>query len=73
MTQNNWTILNPLNTLFGKWKKELQDGAKAIFSNKRDREGFESRREAFERKIGQLIVEIDYLKKKLEKHINVQS
>ena len=48
------------------WKKELIDGAEAIFERKgatRKRDPIE--REDLERKIGQMTVELDYLKKKL--------
>ncbi len=49
-----------------RWKRELFDGAETIFErkgSKRQREPVE--REDLERKIGQLTVELDYLKKKL--------
>jgi transposase-like protein len=49
-----------------KWKRELIDGAETIFERKgpkRKRELIE--REDLERKIGQMTVELDYLKKKL--------
>lgn len=49
----------------GKWKKELLDGAEMLFANKRSKDSFEAEREALERKIGQLTIENDYLKKKL--------
>ena len=48
------------------WKRELLDGAEKIFErkgSKQQREPIE--REDLERKIGQLTVELDYLKKKL--------
>ncbi len=48
------------------WKKELIDGADTIFERKgstNKREFIE--REDLERKIGQMTVELDYLKKKL--------
>ncbi len=48
------------------WKKELIDGADTIFECKKSahkRECIE--REDLERKIGQMTVELDYLKKKL--------
>jgi transposase-like protein len=48
------------------WKKELLDGAETIFERKKGahkREFIE--REDLERKIGQMAVELDYLKKKL--------
>jgi transposase-like protein len=48
------------------WKKELIDGAQAIFERKgkRRREDVVGR-EDLERKIGQMTIELDYLKKKL--------
>lgn len=48
------------------WKKELIDGAEAIFC-KRKRKGvdIEVEKAALERKIGQLTIEVDWLKKKL--------
>lgn len=50
----------------GKWKKELVDGAESVFENKRIRKQNECiDREALERKVGQLAVENDFLKKKL--------
>lgn len=49
-----------------KWKKELIDRAESLFEGKRSRGKEESiGREELERKIGQLTVEIDFLKKKL--------
>ena len=48
------------------WKKELLDAAESLFERKgtrRKRELIE--REDLERKIGQMAVELDYLKKKL--------
>lgn len=48
------------------WKKELIDGADSIFERKRGAHKRESiEREDLERKIGQMTVELDYLKKKL--------
>jgi transposase-like protein len=50
----------------GKWKKALIDGAESLFENKKDRRPDDKfDREILEKKIGQLIVEIDFLKKKL--------
>jgi transposase-like protein len=48
------------------WKKALIDGAEAVFS-KRIRKGSDQEIEkaALERKIGQLTIEVDWLKKKL--------
>lgn len=47
-----------------KWKKELIDGAESIFGSKKERPKEEvADREDLERKIGQLTVEIDFLKK----------
>ena len=51
----------------GRWKKELIDGAESVFEGKRSRRNEESvGRGDLERKIGQLTVELDFLKKKLE-------
>jgi len=50
----------------GKWKKELIDRAEILFEGKRSckkNDGFE--REELEKKIGQLTMENDFLKKKL--------
>lgn len=50
----------------GKWKKELIDGCEAVFEDKRSRKKRETEEQAvLERKIGQLTVELDYVKKKL--------
>ena len=47
-----------------KWKKELVDGAERVFEDKRARCKKEPiGREELERKIGQLTVELDFLKK----------
>lgn len=50
-----------------KWKKELLDGAEAIFErkNEKSRNRDDAVKESLERKIGQLTIEIDWLKKKL--------
>lgn len=48
-----------------RWKKELIDGADTIFEGKRTRKKEPIEREDLERKIGQMTVELDYLKKKL--------
>jgi transposase-like protein len=49
-----------------KWKKELVDGAESVFEEKRGRRKEEPiGREDLERKIGQLTVELDFLKKRL--------
>lgn len=50
----------------GKWKKELIDRAETLFEGKRSlpKDGFIDR-EDLEKKIGQLTMENDYLKKKL--------
>jgi transposase-like protein len=45
------------------WKKELVDGAEAIFVDKRSRKNEAWDREALERKVGQQVIELDYLKK----------
>jgi transposase-like protein len=48
-----------------KWKKELLDGAESIFEDKRGRRQEDPiGREELERKIGQLTVELDFLKKR---------
>jgi transposase len=50
-----------------KWKKELIDGAESLFEGKRSRKKEDAvGREELERKIGQLTIENDFLKKKLE-------
>jgi len=49
-----------------KWKKMLQDGAASIFSSsKKACHANTWDQEAHERKIGQMTIELDYLKKKL--------
>jgi len=49
-----------------KWKKELIDRAESLFEGKRDRCRKEAiPREDLERKIGQLSIELDFLKKTL--------
>lgn len=56
--------IHPLQV--GKWKKELIDGAESLFLGKKDRKhDDEIDREVLEKKIGQLTMEIDFLKKKL--------
>lgn len=49
------------------WKKELIDGAELIFARKgrKKEKQDDEQKEALERKIGQLTIEIDWLKKKL--------
>jgi len=48
-----------------KWKKALIDGAESIFEDKRSRRKEEDvSREELERKIGQLTIELDFLKKR---------
>lgn len=49
----------------GQWKKTLLEGSEGIFKGKRVKNDFKEEREALERKIGQLTIENDYLKKKL--------
>lgn len=50
----------------GQWKKALLDGAEAIFSRRKKKEdNTEIDRASLERKVGQLTIEIDWLKKKL--------
>ncbi len=49
-----------------KWKKELVDGAESIFADKRkQKRSQDTDQEVLERKIGQLTIELDFLKKKL--------
>jgi transposase len=49
-----------------KWKKELIEGAESLFTGKRSHKQNESAdRESLEKKIGQLTMENDFLKKKL--------
>ena len=49
-----------------KWKKMLQDGAASIFSSSKKASHANAwDQEAHERKIGQMTIELDYLKKKL--------
>lgn len=48
-----------------KWKKELLEGADVIFERKRKKADEEDKIVALERKVGQLAVENDWLKKKL--------
>lgn len=51
-----------------KWKKELLDGAESIFAGKRKKQtNQDDEKAALERKVGQLTIEIDWLKKKLER------
>jgi transposase-like protein len=47
-----------------KWKKALLDGAESIFERPSKRKP-DDEKAALERKIGQLTIEIDWLKKKL--------
>ena len=49
-----------------KWKKMLLDGAASVFADpKKARRAQAWDQEAHERKIGQMTIEMDYLKKKL--------
>jgi transposase-like protein len=52
-----------------KWKKELLDGAISIFEDHRKREGNlkkqEQQESVLQQKVGQLVIENDWLKKKL--------
>lgn len=52
------------------WKKELLDGAESIFIGKRKEKkallNLDEAKASLERKIGQLTIENDWLKKKLE-------
>ena len=48
------------------WKKELIEGADILFGKRKKKDGAaEIEKVALERKVGQLVVEIDWLKKKL--------
>ncbi len=48
------------------WKKELVDGAEVLFGKRKKKDGTtEAEKAALERKVGQLTIEIDWLKKKL--------
>ena len=48
------------------WKKDLVEGAEAVFgTRKRKGADTEVEKAALERKVGQLTIEIDWLKKKL--------
>jgi transposase-like protein len=50
----------------GKWKKELINGAESLFEGKKNhKQDDTSDREALEKKVGQLTMENDFLKKKL--------
>ena len=51
----------------GKWKKQLIEQGKEIFADKRRKAKRENRNteEALERKVGQLTMEVEWLKKKL--------
>ena len=53
------------------WKRELMEGAELIFEGTRrtkaERLQFDEEKAALERKVGQLTIEIDWLKKKLAK------
>lgn len=50
----------------GKWKKALEEGAESLFQDKRKKRAHEDvSRAALEQKIGQLTVELDFLKKRL--------
>lgn len=54
--------------LVGQWKKDLLEGAAAVFercgSAKKDEEAAERERARLERKIGQLTMEVEWLAKK---------
>lgn len=53
-------------TQISTWKKELIDGAERVFEDKRSRRKEDAvSREDLERKIGQLTIELDFLKKRL--------
>lgn len=51
----------------GKWKKYLLEHSKVLFTDKRRKEKKENRdtEEALQRKVGQLTMEVEWLKKKL--------
>jgi len=52
----------------GQWKRHLQDHAKEVFEDKRcksKKEAHNATEEQLQRKIGQLTMEIEWLKKKL--------
>lgn len=50
----------------GQWKRELIERAESLFEGKKDRKQDEiSDRESLEKKVGQLTMENDFLKKKL--------
>lgn len=50
-----------------KWKKELLDGAESIFESRgKKKVKLDDSKATLERKVGQLTIEIDWLKKKLE-------
>ena len=50
----------------GKWKKALIEGAETVFESKKSRKQDENiDRETLEKKVGQLTMENDFLKKKL--------
>jgi transposase len=50
----------------GKWKKALIEGAESLFEGKKSRRQDENiDQEALEKKVGQLTMENDFLKKKL--------
>ncbi len=56
--------IHPLQ--ISKWKKDLIDGAESLFEGKKDRKKVdEFDRDALEKKIGRLTMEVDFLKKKL--------
>jgi putative transposase len=51
----------------GKWKKQLLEQGKELFADKRRKEKKENcvKEEALQRKVGQLTMEVEWLKKKL--------
>ena len=55
--------IHPLQV--GRWKKQLIEQGKGIFADKRRKEKKENRNieEALERKVGQLTMEVEWLKK----------
>ncbi len=54
-------------TQIGLWKKTLTEGASSLFSGKikRNRKKVKEEREQLYRRIGELTMEVEYLKKKL--------
>jgi len=51
------------------WKKEALDGCSQIFEKPKAKKADSPENDYLERKIGQLTIEIDFLKKKYETHL----